>query len=65
MRRGERNLYLEERVAIVLKRLNEDLARGDYGRADLKAFALDCIDVLNGRTGTLTADERERFGVRQ
>lgn len=67
---AQRRLYLEQRIAIVRKRLNEEtLDFEDNLPPDLKAkfhqFVIDNLNVLDGLDWGVSKDERRIFGVKR
>lgn len=54
-------LSIEERISIARERLNHGWWRLDLDRHVINNFALDLIDVLDGRIGTLGKDEMARL----
>lgn len=69
---NQRKLYLEQRIAIVRRRLNEDTIGFQEGLPEemqpkFNAFILSCMSALDGmehRMDELTTKEKEWFGIR-
>lgn len=60
------HLFLEQRIAIVRRRLNEEtvqLGRAADVEEAIRRFSVDCMNVLDGFDWPLTRDERRRFRV--
>lgn len=53
----------EERLWILRKRLNEDAVESPLWSPELRDFCMSLIDVVDGRMGTRSRTERERFVV--